>query len=135
MKDKTNIDGACEQSFIIGSFVVMLFPQQICCSNSYIRCTANLEQFSWNYSVVLFSRHFLFGHLTCYFLITPILLVSGQERFWASLFNDILSCRDAMCLNLKGTQNIIKLCRGIKHLEVVLYLFALVLNDIYNLLN
>ena len=26
--------------------------------------------------------------------------------------------RDAMSLNLKGTQNIIKLCRGMKHLEV-----------------
>ena len=42
MKDKTNVDGTCEQSFIIGSFVIMLFPQQICCWNLYIRCTANL---------------------------------------------------------------------------------------------
>jgi len=29
--------------------------------------------------------------------------------------------KDAMCLNLKGTQNIIKLCRGIKHLEVLVH--------------
>lgn len=29
--------------------------------------------------------------------------------------------KDAICLNLKGTQNIIKLCRGIKHLEVLVH--------------
>lgn len=29
--------------------------------------------------------------------------------------------KDAMCLNLYGTQNIIKLCRGIKNLEVLLH--------------
>ena len=37
----------------------------------------------------------------------------GRHRSYCSDF-----FRDAMSLNLKGTQNIIKLCRGMKHLEV-----------------
>lgn len=42
MKDKTNINDPCEQSFIIGSFVIMLFLQQICCLNFYTTFIASL---------------------------------------------------------------------------------------------